>query len=34
MGMTHEQIIEAFKILKSKGVKHFGIHSFPCKAIL
>ena len=27
-GMTHEQIIEAFKILKSKGVKHFGIHSF------
>ena len=26
--MTHEQIIEAFKILKSKGVKHFGIHSF------
>ena len=27
-GMTHDQIIEAFKILKSKGVKHFGIHSF------
>lgn len=27
-GMTHEQIIEAFKTLKSKGVKHFGIHSF------
>ena len=27
-GMTHEQIIEAFKILKSKGVKNFGIHSF------
>ena len=26
--MTHDQIIEAFKILKSKGVKHFGIHSF------
>ena len=25
---THDQIIEAFKILKSKGVKHFGIHSF------
>ena len=27
-GMTHDQIIEAFKILKSKGVKNFGIHSF------
>jgi diaminopimelate decarboxylase len=27
-GMTHEQIIEAYKILKSKGVKKFGIHSF------
>ncbi|MGN0408731.1 MAG: diaminopimelate decarboxylase [Bacteroides sp.] len=27
-GMTHEQIIEAFKILKSKGAKRFGIHSF------
>ena len=27
-GMTHEQIIEAYKILMSKGVKHFGIHSF------
>lgn len=27
-GMTHEQIIEAYKILKSKGVKHFGIHAF------
>ena len=27
-GMTHDQIIEAFKILKSKGVKYFGIHSF------
>ena len=26
-GMTHEQILEAFAILKSKGVKHFGIHS-------
>ena len=26
-GMTHEQILEAFKILKSKGVKHFGIHA-------
>ncbi len=27
-GMTREQIFEAFKILKSKGVKHFGIHAF------
>lgn len=27
-GMTTEQIIEAFKILKSKGAKHFGIHAF------
>lgn len=27
-GMTHEQIIEAYKILMRKGVKHFGIHSF------
>lgn len=27
-GMTHDQIIEAFQILKSKGVEHFGIHSF------
>lgn len=27
-GMTHDQIIEAFKILKGKGVKEFGIHSF------
>lgn len=26
-GMTHDQIIEAFAILKAKGVKHFGIHS-------
>lgn len=26
-GMTPEQIIEAFRILKSKGVKHFGIHA-------
>ena len=26
--MTHEQIIEAYKILKSKGVKNFGIHAF------
>ncbi len=27
-GMTKEQIIEAYKILKSKGAKKFGIHSF------
>ncbi len=27
-GMTEEQIFEAYRILKSKGVKHFGIHAF------
>ena len=27
-GMTTDQIFEAFKILKSKGAKHFGIHAF------
>ena len=27
-GFTTEQLFEGFKILKSKGVKHFGIHSF------
>lgn len=27
-GMTKEQITEAFKIMKSKGVKRFGIHAF------
>lgn len=27
-GMTPDQICEAFTILKSKGVKHFGIHAF------
>ena len=26
-GFTHEQIIEGYKILKSKGVKKFGIHT-------
>ncbi|QGY43891.1 diaminopimelate decarboxylase [Maribellus comscasis] len=26
-GFTHEQIIEGYKILKSKAVKHFGIHT-------
>lgn len=29
-GMTHAQIIEAYRILKGKGVKHFGIHAFLC----
>ena len=27
-GMTTEQIFQAFKILKDKGAKHFGIHAF------
>ena len=27
-GMTPDQLIEAFKIMKSKGVKHFGVHAF------
>ena len=27
-GMTKDQIIEAYKIMKSKGVKNFGIHAF------
>jgi diaminopimelate decarboxylase len=27
-GMTTEQIFEAFRILKAKGVKEFGIHAF------
>ena len=27
-GMTRDQLREAFKILKTKGVKHFGIHAF------
>ncbi len=27
-GMTRDQIAEAFKILKAKGAKHFGIHAF------
>ena len=27
-GMTAEQIGQAFKILKEKGAKHFGIHAF------
>ena len=27
-GLTEDQMVEAFKKLKAKGVKHFGIHSF------
>ena len=27
-GMTREQIAEAYKIMMSKGVRHFGIHAF------
>ena len=27
-GMTHEQIIEAYRILKEKGAKTFGMHAF------
>lgn len=27
-GMTHRQIIQAYKTLKQKGVKHFGLHAF------
>lgn len=27
-GMTHEQIIEAYKILKEKGARKFGMHAF------
>ena len=27
-GMTKEQLFEAFRILKGKGVKHFGLHAF------
>ncbi len=29
-GMTTEQLFEAFRILKSKGVENFGIHAFLC----
>ena len=29
-GMTTEQLFEAFRILKSKGAKNFGIHAFLC----
>jgi diaminopimelate decarboxylase len=27
-GMTEEQLFEAFRILMSKGVRHFGLHAF------
>ena len=27
-GMTHDQILEAYKTLVAKGVKHFGMHAF------
>ena len=27
-GMTKEQLIEGFQILKEKGAKHFGVHAF------
>lgn len=26
-GMTHDQILEAYKIMKNEGVKHFGLHT-------
>lgn len=29
-GMTTEQLFEAFRILKTKGVEEFGIHAFLC----
>ena len=27
-GMTKEQLFEAYKIMKAKGAKHFGVHAF------
>lgn len=27
-GMTKEQLFEAYKVMKAKGAKHFGIHAF------
>ena len=27
-GMTREQLTEAYRKLKAKGVKHFGLHAF------
>ena len=29
-GMTQSQVFEAFRILKKKGVKEFGLHAFLC----
>lgn len=29
-GMTTEQLFEAFRIMKSKGVEEFGLHAFLC----
>jgi len=29
-GMTTEQLFEAFRILKSRGVEEFGVHAFLC----
>ncbi len=28
--MTTEQLFEAFRIMKSKGVEEFGLHAFLC----
>ena len=33
-GMTKEQLIEAFRVLKAKGVKEFGIHAFLASNVL
>ena len=33
-GMTKEQIFEAYRILKTKGVERFGIHAFLCSNTL
>lgn len=33
-GMTYEQMVEAFKIMKSKGVEKFGIHAFLASNML
>ena len=33
-GMTREQLFEAYKILKNKGVKHFGLHCMAASCSL
>ena len=33
-GMTREQLIEAFRVLRDGGVKHFGIHAFLASNVL